>query len=379
MLKLFYVCFFVTAGVAVPFFPTYLRGLGLSGREVSLMMSVAPTLHLGVPLLWGWLSDRTRRPDLLLRIACFGAAAAALPIVGLASLPAMVMVWAGHQLFAVPVLGLADSLALDRMRRQGEDYTRVRLWGSASFLVVCAAVGWILRARGRTADPLIPTLISVGFALAGVAAFGLSGEPGRARPHWRDVGALLGNRRFRIILLWAPLHWASMTPYHGFLGILALDRGFAPSTVGTAFFIGVLAEVGTFLVFTRLRAHARLESLLAVVAAITACRWALTAGVPFGPPSEVALLALQITHAATFGLFWACAMAWVADAVPPVLRATGQALFTTMTFGLGNLFGFAVAGRLYDATGGAEAAFLAAAGLECLPFAIALLERRRKS
>ena len=49
-LRAFYVCFFVCQGVSVPFLPSYLRGLGFSGREVSLLMSVAPLFFLVVPL-----------------------------------------------------------------------------------------------------------------------------------------------------------------------------------------------------------------------------------------------------------------------------------------------------------------------------------------
>lgn len=377
MLKLFYVCLFITSGVSVPFFPPYLRGLGLSGKQVSLMMSVAPVLHLGIPLGWGWLADRTRRPDLLLRIACAGAALCILPLAGVRAMAALLTIYAAHQFFAVPILGLGDSLALDRMRKTGEDYTRVRLWGSASFLVICAAVGPLLDARGRTGDPLVPILLAVGFAAAAAAAFGLRGEPGRPAPHLREVRALLGNRRFLFILVLAPLHWAALTPYHGFLGILALDRGFPRSTVSAAFFVAVLAEVAAFLVFPRLRRHLRLETLLAVMAGITVLRWVLIAGIPFGRPSAAAFLLLQLLHAATFGLYWASAMAWLAESIPSTLRATGQALFTAVTFGLGNLVGFAACGRLYDFTGSAEAAFLAAAGLELIPLAMALLARRR--
>jgi len=40
MLKLFFVCYFITSGVSVPFFPAYLRQIGLSGREVSLTLAI---------------------------------------------------------------------------------------------------------------------------------------------------------------------------------------------------------------------------------------------------------------------------------------------------------------------------------------------------
>ena len=73
MLELFYVCYFVVIGVSTPFFGPYLRQLGLSGQSTSAILSVAPMLQIGVPLAWGWLSDRSRRPNWVLRGLFLGA------------------------------------------------------------------------------------------------------------------------------------------------------------------------------------------------------------------------------------------------------------------------------------------------------------------
>ena len=43
-------------------------------------------------------------------------------------------------------IGLADSLALERVRQQGEDYGRIRLWGSVTFALMSGALGAV---RGR--------------------------------------------------------------------------------------------------------------------------------------------------------------------------------------------------------------------------------------
>ena len=53
MLRLFYACYFAGVGASVPFFPPYLRSLGLSGRQISLLLAVAPLLHLCVPIAGG--------------------------------------------------------------------------------------------------------------------------------------------------------------------------------------------------------------------------------------------------------------------------------------------------------------------------------------
>jgi PPP family 3-phenylpropionic acid transporter len=369
MLKLFYVCLFVASGVSIPFFPPYLRQLGLSGREVATLMAVAPVLHLGAPLLWGWAADRTRRPDLLLRVACLGAGVCLVPLVSLRALPAMLPVYAAHQLFAVATLGLADSLAVDRARRLGEDYGRTRLWGSISFVAACTLAGPVLLARGRAeGDPLVPLTIAAAFLLSSVAALALRGEAGAPRPHARDLRLLLRDRRFLFLLVVAPLHWACLSPYHGFFAILVHDRGHGADVIGLAFAVSVIAEIVAFYFFRHLRRRFSLPFLLAFAMAASAARW-LMVSVSFSAP---ALVAGQLLHALSFGVFWSAAVAWLGECVPPALRATGQTLYTAVTFGVGHLVGVLGSGLLYDATGGASAAFATAAGLELIPLALTL-------
>src|SRR4051812_36027079 len=167
MLKLFYVVYFTAVGISIPFFAPYLRALGLSGLEMGAMMSVAPVLHLGEPLLWGWAADRTRRADALLTLACAGAAVFLAPLVRLRSVPSLLLIYGLHQLFAVAILGLADSLAVGRARRLGEEYGRTRVFGSLSFTAACIGTGVILQARGGgDGDPLVPISIAAVLALA---------------------------------------------------------------------------------------------------------------------------------------------------------------------------------------------------------------------
>ena len=372
-----YVGYFAAFGISIPFFPSYLRALGLSGPEVALVLGVGPLFHLGVPLAWGWLADRLRRPDWLLRLACAGACLALLPLVWARDLPAVLASYALHQLFAVPILALLDSLALAEVRRSGGEYARLRLWGSASFLVICSGAGYLFTLRERTdAEPLVPLMMSAGYGLAALAALRIRSDPADRppRPHLGDLRALLASRRFLFILILAPLHWATLAPYHAYLGILALERGFPPATVGHAFAVSVVAEILAFYFFRRLAGRASLAALLAIASLATAARWLLVAR----STSAGALIALQSLHALSFGVFWGAAMAWVASCVPPALRATGQALFTTVVFGLGNLVGYAGAGLLYDPKGAASGgggpapAFVAAGFVALIPFALAV-------
>jgi PPP family 3-phenylpropionic acid transporter len=341
---------------------------------VSLLLAIAPTLQLGVPLFCGWLADRTRRPDVILRGLCLAAFAASLPVVFVRSMPALFGIYLVQQLFAVSIASLVDSLAVERSR-QGTHYGPIRAAGSASFIATCLVAGFWLDWRGvRGGDMLVPWLISAGFGLSFLAALGLRGHGTSERPHARDVRQLLGDRRFLLLLVVAGLHWAALVPYHGYFGILLQDRGFPAQITSYAFVVGVAAEIAIFLGFARLHARFALPHLLAAAFAVSAVRWWLFAHTH----SALLVVALQLTHALTFGLFWAAAMAWIADTVPRKLRATGQVVFTTVT-GVGSMTGLLLTGALYDRSGGAGLAFMLAGVVELLPLALVLVCGRARA
>ncbi|HEX7599919.1 MAG TPA: MFS transporter [Polyangia bacterium] len=370
MLKLFYVCIFVVTGTSTPFFAPYLRKLGLSGQQVSAMLMVAPTLQLVVPLLWGWLADRTRQPHRVLQALCLGAFAASLPIIFVRTMPALLLLFVAQQFFYVCISPLADSLAVEKAR-MGGDYSRIRLWGSLSFITVSMLMGLCLDWRGvKTGDVLVPAVISVGLALSLFAGLGLKGRGVEPSPHLREVRQLLHDRRFRFLLVVAGLHWMCLVPYHGFFGILLQDRGFPARIISYSFVAGAGAEIMVFLAYSRLRARIGLLPMFAAVFAVSALRWWFFAYAQ----SAWLIVVTQLLHALTFGLFWVTCMAWIGGCVPPRLRATGQVLFST-TLGVGSMVGLLATGALYDATGGAGIAFTLAGLLELLPLAWVLIMR----
>jgi PPP family 3-phenylpropionic acid transporter len=199
------------------------------------------------------------------------------------------------------------------------------------------------------------------------------GESG-ARPHLRDLGRLFANRRYRLLLIAAPLHWACCAPYNSFFGILLHDRHLPPVALGVAFCVGVVGEMLIFVRFAQLRARFDLDTMLAIAFAGSAVRWLLVSQVS----SIAAIMVLQLVHCLTYGLFWAAGVAVVGESAPPQLRATGQAFFVLSVVGVGNILGNTATGAIYDLGGGAGYAFLAAGFAELIPLALALTARRRR-
>lgn len=389
MIEVFYFFSLMVVGVSAPFLPPYLLQLGFTGRQISAVLSVTPLLALGVPLGWAFIADRTRQHARVLRILCLGACLGFLPLLFARRFATILPGYFGYAIFYVGLSGLTDSLAMARIR-EGGDYGRMRVWGSAGCMLAALLTGVLLTRWGHggdgdggaagtgaaaTADALVPRLMFAALAAALIASRGLrgAGQSG-ARPRLRDVRELFRNQRFRLLMIAAPLHWMCCAPYNAFFGILLRDRRLPPVVLGTSFCIGVAGEMLVFVLFTRLRRLLDLEAMLAIAFAASGLRWILISQ----SRGTAALMALQLIHSLTYGLFWAAGVAVVGESAPPALRATGQAFFVMSIVGLGNILGNFATGAIYDRTHQAGDAFLAAGFAEVIPLGLALAARWRR-
>lgn len=375
ILRTFYFCAFISVGISTPYLSPYLRDLGLTGHQIASVLSMIPLANLGVPLLWGWIADRTHRHERVLRGVCLGSAVGMLALWRERRFEGVLGAYGLFAVFNVGIGPVVDALTVSSSP-EGRGYGRVRMWGSFGFLVAAAAGGVLLTLRGsRPADPLVPLLMAGGLLTAAVVALRLEAPPARpvGRPHVTEIGALFGDRRFRLLLAAGTLHWMNLAPYNGFFGLFLRGRHLPPAVGGAAFVAGVLAEGLALFWFTALRARFRVETLLAISFGGTVVRWLMVSRAT----SALALVALQTLHGLTFGLFWISGIALLNDCVPRPLRATGQALYLMGIFGVGSLAGYHATGWVLDRWHDVAPAFLGAGLLEVLPFGMMLAAARR--
>ncbi len=373
-LRLFYFLYYGSVGTLLPYFAPYLRGLGFSGGNIGVVQMLPSLLAPAVALAWATWADHRATPARALRRAA-GWASVAILLLPFARTPlevgAVLVLMALGDRAVVP---LADSVAIEWCReRPSASYARIRLFGSAGFIVLSVVAGRALTLRGnRPADLLVPVLAVLCVVGYGLAARGAPPSASHVeRPAPRDMLALLRDRRLHVVLAAAAVHWAACAPYHLLFGVFVRDLGLSPDVTGAGMAVGVLAEIAALLLFPRIERRLSVRALLVVSFLGSAVRWALLSRAAGAVP----VAALQALHGLTFGLFWGSAMAALAALVPPRLRATGQAAFTAIVFGGGNAIGYALAGVGYDRLGGVAPLFAFAAAAELLPLAIVLASR----
>ena len=106
-------------------------------------------MHLGLPLIWGYLADRTQKHGRVLQLVCLGAFLASTPLLWVESFSSVVLTMLGLALFNVNIVGLIDTQAQEQARN-GKDYGQIRLWGSVSFMLSSMALGLALSSDAST-------------------------------------------------------------------------------------------------------------------------------------------------------------------------------------------------------------------------------------
>jgi PPP family 3-phenylpropionic acid transporter len=145
---------------------------------------------------------------------------------------------------------------------------------------------------------------------------------------------------------------------YGFFSLHAQALGYSKSAIGALWTLGVLAEIGVFLAWPRLT---RRWSLRLLLVASFLCAGARFLAIGWGTHLLALLIVAQLLHAATFGVHHAASVAAVQRLFPGRLHATGQTLYSSLSYGLGGGAGLLAAGWTWEALGAGASFTLSAA------------------
>ena len=112
--------------------------------------------------------------------------------------------------------------------------------------------------------------------------------------------------------------------------------------------LGVIAEIGVFLLMPKLLPRYGARRLLLYAVGLTALRWLLTAG--FAHNLLLITLA-QALHAASFGLHHAVMIYLFHTLFTGAHQGRGQGLYSSISFGAGGALGSLVSGYLWHGIG----------------------------
>jgi PPP family 3-phenylpropionic acid transporter len=355
----FYFFYFASLGILVPYWSLYLKHLGFTPLQIGELMAVLMATKIISPNIWGWIADHTGHRMWIVRI---GSLLALLTFIGIFFVEGywgVALVMLLFSFFWNAALPQFEANTLSFLGKDHHKYSEIRIWGSIGFIVAVAALGLVL--EGSSAVILPSILLMIFVTIWGVS---LSVPEVVLPAHHETQGSILKVlRRPEVVALLTVcfLMQASHGPYYTFYTIYMEGYGYSRTLIGQLWALGVIAEVGIFLVMNRMVKSLGLKRLLMAAFALTALRWGMIGALP---ENFAMVLFAQLFHAASFGIFHAVAITYFHHFFTGRHHGRGQALYSSISFGGGGALGAFYSGYTWDAMGG-DVSFYVAGGM-CL-------------
>jgi PPP family 3-phenylpropionic acid transporter len=354
-LSRFYFIYYFFVGAFVPYWGLYLKSEQFSPADIGILMSLFQISRIFAPNFWGWLADHTGKRVQWIRLTA---------LLGLCGFAAvfwahgffwLFFVMAALSLFTSSTLPLAESLTLAHLATTSGHYSRIRMWGSLGFIVAALILGFLIDATGI--HSLLWFLLIVQMTL-----FALSytlPEP-KIEPHAHDhfsIWQVLKQPNVIALLVGCSLMVTAHGVLYNFYSIYLNEHGYSKTTIGLLWSVGVICEIGIFMLMPKIMKRLSLKAILLVSLVLAVIRFSL---IGMAVDNLAWLILAQSLHAATFGSFHAASVEVITQFFNGRHQARGQAIYNSVAYGIGGTVGGIAGGYALQYLGGEQTFLLAA-------------------
>jgi PPP family 3-phenylpropionic acid transporter len=336
-----YVIVFGAVAAWAPYLSVYYhQGLGITIAATGLLMALTSTVTLVCSPIWGTLHDRWPRSRLLLPLAAATAASGAVGLYVSGPTPWLAVSAAVFAAGASGVTPMMDVRVLEMVSADRTRYARVRLWGSASFIVFAPLVGLLTVGFGLHAIffVMVPCLFFGGLVAARL--------PGRAAIRVASLrqapAAVLRQRTIALFLVGSFFAYAAISAQYSFFSIYLVQLGAPTDLAGSAWSIQALLEVPTMFLFPALANRFGVERLLVLGALLVAAREAANALFL----DATILVAVSFIQGAGYSLLLIGSITFISHQAPKGTAATAQGIFNAVAGSLASIAGSGLGGQL---------------------------------
>ncbi|WP_162853349.1 MFS transporter [Candidatus Methylobacter oryzae] len=368
----FYFFYFATVGTFIPYWGLYLKESGFNPVQIGELSAILNGTRIFSPILWGWIADHTGRNLRIIRIATFFTAAFFAGFLFIHGYFWFAWITAAFSIFWNASLPQFEAVTLYHLKTKAHHYSRIRLWGSIGFIVSVLGVGRLLDDQP---PDIIPIAITVIMTLIWVVSLM---TPAIQAPHHQaavGIKQILKKPELWAFLVVYMLLQLAHSPYYVFYSIYLKHYQYTPSLTGFLWSLAVFSEIVLFIYMRRLLKRFSLRTILLCSILLAVVRWLIIA---WCVDYFWLLLLAQFLHAATFGGVHVAAIHLVHLYFGDRHQGKGQALYTSLTFGLGGMIGSYYSGYYWESFG-AQFVYSMAAVFCSMAFVIAYVWVGRES
>lgn len=354
-LSSFYFTYYMFVGAFVPYWGLYLKSVNFSAVEIGILLSLFQVSRIFSPSFWGWLADRTNRRVIWIKLTALLGLLGYIGVFFGTSFIWLFFVMAALSMFTSSTLPLAEAVTMAHIEPANRPYGRIRVWGSIGFIAAAVGLGIVLDHSKITS--LLWVLLVIQTSLFMLSFY--IPEP-HVPPHHTDhlsIWKIVRRPEVFSLLVGCCLMVSAHSVYYSFYSIYLETHGYSKSWIGALWAIGVICEIMIFIVMPKLTAKFSLKQILLVSLSLAVLRFSM---IGLGASSLWILVLAQTLHAATFGSFHAASVAIIQRYFKGRHQAKGQAIYSSVGYGLGGTIGGVSGGYALQYLGG-ETTFMLAA------------------
>ncbi len=239
-----------------------------------------------------------------------------------------------------------EAVTLFHLKDEPHRYSRIRLWGSVGFIATVMGIGWLLDRQPVDLLPfvIITLLISNWWVT-------LITPDAKAITYGTAPLAMLQIIRKPEVLAFFVVNMllqVAHAPYYVFYSIYLKHYHYSTSVTGLLWALGVLAEIVLFIFMRSLLNRFSLRAILLFSLVLATGRWLM---IGWYPEYLGLLVIAQLFHAATFGGTHVAAIHLVHFYFGVHHQGKGQALYSSLSFGLGGMLGSLFSGYYWESMG----------------------------
>jgi len=342
----FYFFYFALLGAFIPYWGLFLRERGFDAVAIGELMAILMATKVVAPNVWGWLGDHLGHRMLIVRVASVVSVLVFLGMYVAEGFWAIALVMTLYSFFWNASLPQFEAVTFSYLKERAARYARIRVWGSIGFIATVIVLGVLVERYGP--ETVLPAVLVI-FVLIWLSSMLVRDPDPEPHPqNQQSLGSILRKPAILGFFGAVFLMQVSHGPYYAFYSIFMKDQGYSETLIGQLWALGVLAEVGLFVVMHHLLDRFGARRVLIASLLLAALRWVLIGGFV---DSLALLLLAQVLHAATFGTFHAAGIHLVNHHFRGRHKGRGQALYSSVSFGAGGAVGSLASGYLWQGLG----------------------------
>ncbi len=369
----FYFFYFATVGTFLPYWSLYLKDSGFNPVQIGELFALLGGTRILAPMLCGWIADHTGKHLRIIRITSFLTAVLFAGFLFARGYFWFALITLAFGMFWNSTLPQFEAVTLYHLKDQSHRYSRIRLWGSIGFIVAVLGIGQMLDHQ-----PFIIIPIAVTASMTLIWLVSLT-TPSIQSPHHETsavgIAKILKSPELWAFLVVYMLLQLAHSPYYVFYSIYLKHYHYTAGLTGFLWALAVFAEIVLFIYMRRVLERLSLRAILLASILLSVVRWLI---IGWCIDYFWLLVFGQLLHAATLGGAHVAAIHLVHLYFGDRHQGKGQALYASLTFGLGGMLGSYYSGYYWESLG-AKAVYSIAAAFCSIAFVIAYIWVGRES